>query len=163
MEEKEKPYFEHKKRPRLPLEHYRGAERFFLTLCTNEKKKRFTGEWNYDQMQTFLSRSAGKYRIHVCVYCFMPEHVHLLVFGEPDADIQAFIRLFKQLTSFYFKQKTGQKLWQTSFFDRKLRTDEGTIEVAQYVLSNPVRRGLTKNPLDYPYSGSFMVPVDELV
>jgi hypothetical protein len=39
MEEKEKPYFEHKRRPRLPLEYYKGMERFFLLYALMKKRK----------------------------------------------------------------------------------------------------------------------------
>jgi hypothetical protein len=35
-----------------------------------------------------------------------------------------------------------------------LRDDEATLTVVRYVLANPVRKGLVREPRDYPFSGS---------
>jgi hypothetical protein len=35
-----------------------------------------------------------------------------------------------------------------------LRDDEATLSVARYILENPVRARLVRNPQDYPFSGS---------
>jgi hypothetical protein len=73
-----------------------------------------------------------------------------------------FIRLFKQLTSYDYKKRTGLKLWQDSFYDSVLDGREGIMEVASYILANPVRKGLVTAALDYRYSGSFVYSAEDL-
>jgi hypothetical protein len=44
-----------------------------------------------------------------------------------------------------------------------LRDDEVTQTVAKYILENPVRAGLMREPLDYPFSGSLVYSREQLV
>lgn len=92
-------------------------------------------------------------------YCFMPDHLHLLVEGDEEADLIKFIREFKQLTAYSYKNVAGHKLWQRSFYDRVLRVDEDARAVARYICNNPVRKGLAASPLEYPFIGSFIASV----
>ena len=43
------------------------------------------------------------------------------------------------------------KVWQEESFDRALRKEEQVQEKLFYMLENPVRAGLARNPLDYPW------------
>jgi len=45
------------------------------------------------------------------------------------------------------------KLWQKSFYDHIIRKDESLVKVCEYVLANPVRKGLAARPEDWPFSG----------
>jgi REP element-mobilizing transposase RayT len=100
----------------------------------------------------------------VVVYCLMPDHMHALLEGlADDADFRECVRVFKQCTSFEWKRVSGAKLWQRSYFDRILRADEDTISVARYILENPVRAKLVKDPLEYPFLGSATMDVRDLM
>ena len=46
--------------------------------------------------------------------------------------------------------------WQKSFWDHFLRVEEDLQEVVDYVLYNPIRRGLVEEWRDYPFSGSLV-------
>jgi REP element-mobilizing transposase RayT len=69
----------------------------------------------------------------------------------------------KQYSGFYFKQRFGQQLWHRYRFERTLRDDEATLSVARYILENPVRAGLVRNAEDYPFSGSAVHSVAEIL
>lgn len=43
-----------------------------------------------------------------------------------------------------------QALWQDGFHDHALRAEEDVVEVARYVVSNPLRAGLVRCLGDYP-------------
>jgi putative transposase len=103
-----------------------------------------------------LREAAARTGFEVLAYCFMPEHLHLLVRAVEEADLVAFVRLFKQLSGYDYRRSTGdpQVLWQTSYHDHVLRREEDTLAVARYVWGNPVRAGLADSPREYPYSGS---------
>ena len=134
---------------------YRGFHRYFLTFCTFERQRRFTTVDAVDLVMLQIQRAAGEERFAVIAYCFMPDHVHLLVEAQADdSDARRFIKSAKQYAGFYFRQRFGQQLWQRYGFERTLRDDEATLSVARYIFENPVRARLVRNPEDYPFSGS---------
>jgi putative transposase len=87
----------------------------------------------------------------------------MLVEGDEGSDLKEFVRLFKSRSSYYYKIITGLPLWQSSYYDRILRKDEDSLKVAEYIVNNPVRGGLVIDALQYPYSGSFVCPLSEVV
>ncbi len=94
----------------------------------------------------------------------MEDHVHLLVETESEvADLQRFVKLMKQRSGFRFSKRFGQRLWQGSYFDRTLRSDEATEDAMRYILDNPVRARLVKSPLEYPFMGSDYGPLEEIL
>ena len=100
-----------------------------------------------------LEAACLKYDFACLAYCFMPDHAHLLVSSEGGASAQLFMRHFKQLSGFAYKQSTGEHLWQISYYDRVARVEEAIRPIAQYIWLNPVRKGLAKAALEYPFSG----------
>jgi len=51
---------------------------------------------------------------------------------------------------------TGKRLWQRSYYDHIVRKVESLEEICEYILDNPVRKGLVKNCQEYPYSSLFI-------
>jgi putative transposase len=144
------------KRPRrLAGVSYVGYQRYFLTFCTAHRHHAFEGDVVADRCLTQLRRSATAHDMAVVAYCFMPDHLHLLVYGIGEsADLRAFVAAFKQATGFAYRRQYGRHLWQPGYFDRVLRDDESTEAVARYVLENPVRAGLTARLGEYRLAGS---------
>jgi len=64
---------------------------------------------------------------------------------------------------FMHAQKYRKTLWQRYGFEHVLRDDEATIEVAKYILANPVRAGLAATVEEYPHVGSFVYEVKNLI
>ena len=94
----------------------------------------------------------------------MPDHVHLLIEGTTaGADCKAFIKRAKQFSGFYFAKQFGGKLWQRYGFERVLRDDEATLVVASYIVANPVRAGLVQCAEEYPFVGSLVYSMQELL
>ena len=48
-------------------------------------------------------------------------------------------------------QKLTEKFWQTAFYDHALREEEDRLDVARYIVANPLRAGLVERLADYPY------------
>ena len=161
--DKEKVGLPVRKRPaRLACFDYVGPCRYFVTLCTAGKRPVFAHSFDYTLTLGILSRVAGRFGIDVLTYCFMPDHLHLLLEGTENTDLKEFIRVFKQMTSYYCNDDSGI-LWQRSYYDRILRRDEDSVAVARYILNNPVRRELVEAVTDYPYSGSFVAPLNDIL
>ena len=143
---------------------YRGFYRYFLTFCTHHRTPHFATPQNVDLVREQFQRTCTEQRFAGIAYCFMPDHLHLLVAGErDDADLKRFIKNAKQYSGFHFRRQTGLMLWQRYGFEHVLRGDEDTMNVADYIIANPVRAGLVTSPAAYPYWGSFLYSRAELL
>jgi len=107
-----------------------------------------------------LRESVGKFRARVYAYCFMPDHVHVLVRTPPETDFLEFVDHFKQLSGHRLRTEIGdgRSVWQPRFYDHALRSSEGVLPTLRYIFANPIRAGIVENANDYPYSGSFEWP-----
>ena len=119
---------------RLSPANYLGRGRYFLTFCTFERRSTF---------------------VAILAYCFMPDHVHLLVEACADAcDLRRFAKMAKQRSGGVHARTAGQRLWQEGYYDRVLRREDDAYDMARYIFMTPVRAGLARTPTDYPYRGS---------
>jgi putative transposase len=132
-------------------------------MCTHQRRRWFTHASVVALGRLLLLRTAASQDFAIAAYCFMPDHLHALVEGESEvADLRRFVSLFKQQAGFRFSREHDGVLWQDGYHDRILRDDEQTLEVARYVLENPVRAGLVSSYEQYPFSGSGKYSVREL-
>jgi REP element-mobilizing transposase RayT len=45
---------------------------------------------------------------------------------------------------------TFNRIWQRGFYDRSIRKEDDLIDIARYIVANPVRAGLVTSIRDYP-------------
>ena len=103
-------------------------------------------------------------RFALLAYCFMPDHLHLLVEGTADdCNLPAFVNAAKQRSGRAHANIFGTRLWQDGYYDRVLRPTDDSRAIARYILENPVRAGLVRTPLAYPYLGSAVWSVRDLL
>ena len=117
-----------------------------------------------DLVRTQFSRVSADEHFSVLAYCFMPDHVHLLIQGETDhADCRSFIKYSKQCSGFHYRKTFGERLWQRYGYERTLRNEEATLSVARYILENPLRAGLVSAVQDYAFLGSDLYSVSQVL
>jgi putative transposase len=143
--------------------HYRGKFSHFLTAGTYRRRPAFVDEPLCRVVTSQLLRSAATHGFAVTAYCLMPDHAHVLVEAErPEADFVKWVNLWRQLSGFWERQRTGEFLWQEGYWDHTLRDDESALAVAAYIVLNPVRARLVTSPDQYPFTGSSRFSVLEL-
>jgi putative transposase len=126
-----------------------------LTFCTYRRAPLLVHPSLIDVLVTQILRAGNCAAFAILAYCFMPDHVHLLVEGtSQEALLPRFLKLAKQLSGFHGKRVVGSAIWQAGCYERLLRLDEDSRRVAAYILLNPVRGHLVSRPEDYPFSGS---------
>jgi putative transposase len=153
------PYPPH--HPGLP---YTGRHHYFLTFCTAGQARVFEDSAAVDLVRTQILRAAGEYGFEITAYCYMPDHVHLLVHGvRDDSDCKAFIKAAKQYSGYYFRQRWYSRLWQRYGFERVIRDDRERAFVIGYMVANPVRAGLVSHPEQYAHLGSHLHSLEELL
>ena len=143
---------------------YVGLFRYFLTFCTVNRHPHFVDRQRVDVVLEQVLRAAADTDFAVVAYCFMPDHLHILIEARSEAcDCLGFIKRAKQFSGYYFKQRFGTPLWQRYGYEHVLRGDEDTLSVARYILENPLRAALVASVDEYPFVGSTMYSVREIL
>jgi putative transposase len=95
-----------------------------------------------------------KYYLHEFVV--MPDHFHLLITPISPVTLEKAVQFVKGGFSYRAKKELSfhGEIWQTSFYDRRLRDANEYATFCQYIHMNPVRRGLVALPDDFPYSSA---------
>jgi REP element-mobilizing transposase RayT len=85
----------------------------------------------------------------------MPDHLHVLLqLGTADRTLGALVGSVKRFaTQASWEIGYEGQLWQSRFYDHVMRTHEDGRRMAQYILDNPVRRGLVGEAELYQFSG----------
>jgi putative transposase len=137
-----------------------GAYRYSLCFVTDSRAALFVTHGIVGAAVREIQRTSIEDDFALLAYCFMPDHVHLVLEGRSArADLQRFAKIAKQRVAYVFRTKFAIPLtWQQGFYERVLRSDQDTDIVVRYVLDNPVRAGLVQVAEDYPFSGALYWP-----
>lgn len=102
-----------------------------------------------------LIESMNRRNYRVYCYCFMPDHVHLLLNPKSsNVELSRFIQIFKSKSAVLALKQCGiRRLWQRSYYEHILRESESIIETAEYILQNPVRKGMVSDYKNYRFCG----------
>lgn len=100
----------------------------------------------------FHYRRQNYYLLHAFV--LMPNHFHLLV--TPIISLERSLQVIKGGFSYRAKKELlfGGEIWQTSFYDRRVRNLVEYEAFEQYIHENPVKAGLAASAAEYPYSSA---------
>ena len=144
---------ERRSSPRLTTFDYIGPYAYSLTLNTAARHREFTGKEAVHDCLEALYEASTHHGFTVLAYCFMPNHLHLLVKSSETSSLVPFMKRFKQLSSYRHKQRTGRPLWHRSYYDHVLRREDDLLAAAEYIWNNPVRAGLVAERDAYPFIG----------
>jgi len=102
-----------------------------------------------------MDEAARVYRIRIFAYCIMDSHYHLVLQNSSGRMSEFFKKLNGHYGTLYRKQHSGAGyVFQNRYRSRIIQDDSYLIQVIGYVLNNPVRAGLVKDFLDYPWSSA---------
>jgi putative transposase len=152
--------------PRFPDFTYTGFNRYFLTVCTDQRAPTFRDIEFGLYVATLFLQIGARLAFEVIAYCVMPDHLHLLVHGTTEESaLKLYMHRCKQQTGFEWKnrRKHRRRLWQEGFHDRILRDTDPDEGVIRYIIENPVRAGLVDDAREYPLSGSTRYDINELL
>lgn len=145
----------HEKQHRLAKEFYIGETSIAFTLCIKPQSQLFIEPEIANIFTDILREVVVKENCIVPVYCFMPDHQHLILTGRADdSDILKAITGYKQRTGFWFSRNRPAVRWQKDFYDHVIRTSESIAVQVRYILDNPVRKGLVSSWDEYVYKGA---------
>ena len=130
-----------------------GQPVFLTVRCSGDRNPFVTPALNSEVVGALL-RERRRSRCSLYAYCLMPNHLHILVAPRRDgASVLDMLRRYKGTsTRIAWRFGITGRLWQPRYYDRVVRRGEAVEQVADYILYNPVRRGLVLEPEDYRWS-----------
>jgi putative transposase len=150
------------KRHRLDEQCYVGRVVVAFTLCIKDRISIFTSESLCHHFRQLLFEEARQQGCDVIAYVFIPDHCHIILEGKKDnSQTLDVIKRFKQKSGFWFYQNRMDVRWQKDFYDHIIREDETLEKHINYLLENPIRRGISTDWHDYRFKGSMVYNFDE--
>ena len=158
---------ENPKRKRIRIERfdYSASGAYFITVCTANREKIFWKDVGADiirpqnvplsangkTVEQAIREIAGHYEnVFVDKYCIMPDHIHLILRIESDANgrmisaptVSTVVGSMKRWVS----KQIGRPIWQKSFYDHGIRNRQDYNEIWEYIENNPLKWLLKKAP-----------------
>jgi REP element-mobilizing transposase RayT len=131
-----------------------GGSWYFLTFRT--RGQILSPEARSIVAETVSYNDEKKYGLATAV--IMPDHVHLLLLPhKKDGDNYFSLEeILGPLKGFSAKRinkvfNLSGAFWQSESFDRIVRDEKEWLEKYNYILNNPVKRGLVEKPNDYKW------------
>jgi REP element-mobilizing transposase RayT len=137
---------------------------YFVTFTVDQRRPLLIGvvaqhfiehllQWQRESGFTLLS------------FVVMPDHVHLLGILTGQSRLSDVVRRLKGRTGRALNRLLGRSgpFWQSAFYDHALRAEESVEKIARYIEENPVRRGLVRDPCEYPYSSANLVYAEQML
>ena len=147
---------EPRKRLRLEGFDYSQEGYYFLTVCTHNRETLFENPPVADMIEKYLSDASHKYPgVNLDRYVVMPNHVHAILQivgadlcvgpGTTSEKIPLIMKWFKtQTTNAYLRgirqyswATISGKLWQRSYHDRIIRSEDELNVLRAYIRENP--------------------------
>jgi putative transposase len=137
------------KHHRLNKSFYIGRVIVCFTLCINQKKEVFKDKKIVSVFKNILYDTASTYGFNLPVFLFMPDHLHLILYGKnEDSDCLKMVNMFKQKTGYWLLQNKIVFRWQKDYYDHIIKHENDLHNQMFYVLNNPVRAGIVDNWYD---------------
>ncbi len=152
------------KKHRLPSRSYQGQVAVAFTVRIEGSDDAFTDADLVERFKKYLETSAKRYHCLIPIFCFMPDHLHVIFEGKTDnADAREAMIRFKRLTGRWLSESRKAFRWQKDFYDHILRPNEDVRNQVRYIANNPVRKKLVDDWTKYPHTGSFGYDLHDLV
>jgi len=131
---------------------YPGAF-YHVTSRGNERRTVFQSNRDREKFLSYLETTHERYGAVIHVYCLMGNHYHLLL-ETPRGNLSKILHYINGAYTTYFNIKRSRfgHLFQGRFKGILVDKDEYCKELSRYVHLNPVRAGMVKTPLEYPWS-----------
>lgn len=152
------------KKHRLPRPAYRSEVLVAFTACTARRTSGLAATSVVKRCVAFMADAAERHHCTVPIYCFMPDHLHVMLWGQSaEADAWRSMVRFKQRSGYWLSQSGQSVRWQKDFYDRVLRPHEDWRRHVRYIAANPVRAGLVERWDRYPFTGAIGHDLEAIV
>jgi REP element-mobilizing transposase RayT len=118
---------------------------FFITInCVPRGKNQLCLPEAAPKVLASIAHNHEKLVWHCRLCLLMPDHLHAILCFPRDGGMETAVKNWKHFVAAKHKIE-----WQRDFFDHRLRDEHQLQEKADYILNNPVRKGLCEKPEDW--------------
>lgn len=131
---------------------YHPGGLYFFTVVTANRRPCFGTQSALDVLRAGLRYVMVRRSFQLDAIVVLPDHLHCLwQLPAGDAD---YSNRWKMLKSYVTRHMQGQPgpLWQPRFWEHMIRDDEDRQRHIDYIHFNPVKHGLTNDPVAWPAS-----------
>jgi putative transposase len=139
----DRPHGKNLRRGRVSL----SGQIYHITTVTLGREPVFSDLLNARLLITSLRQAQVRDEASTLAFVVMPDHLHWLMQLGDGQSLSRVVSAVKAVTS----HQLGKGIWQRGFHDHALRSDEDLVEVARYIIANPLRAGLVEHLGDYPH------------
>lgn len=154
---------------------YDGTYLYFVTFTINNHIPLFTDAIYRDIVINSLKFSIENRSLRIFAYVIMSTHIHLIVFDAQfdNQRLQKTINEFRKFTGnallkqikkddqsilekFIETHRTDRehRIWAVGFHPIGIENEKMLVQKINYIHENPVKAGLTDNPLNWKYSSA---------
>jgi len=146
------------KKIRINAEIYaQGGRACLITICSFQDLPLFTNHAFTLHCMDLFESLCRNYQIFIYAYCFMPDHLHAVISVRGIKSIIDLVRAFKSKATIDSRRYGYQgRIFQPRFYDHFARTMKDLENEINYILLNPIRKGLAAEISDYAYSRWFV-------
>ena len=118
------------------------------------KQSIFEEDADYIKMKEIITELKTEMHFEVYVYCFMSNHVHILLKEQNMGDISLIMkRLLTKYARWYnIKYRRSGALIANRYKSQPVEVDEYFMSVVRYIHQNPLKAKMVKNIGDYKWS-----------
>jgi len=120
----------------------------------NDRAACFRDDSDYLVYMAHLRDRSSRLGCALHAYCLMTNHVHLLLTPASPGACIALMRDLGQRYVQYFNRRHGRSgtLWEGRYRSCVTESARYVLACYRYIELNPVRAGMTRDPLEYPWS-----------
>ena len=140
---------------------------YFLTIATHERYPLFHDARARVFLREAVEKTQTDWPMTIHEMVLLPDHIHLLCgIDSEDQDYSTRIRIIKKRFTHAWLANGGAEgastssrrrrgirgVWQKRFYEHTIRNQREFRDHVVYIHMNPVKHGLAKRPIDWPWS-----------
>jgi REP element-mobilizing transposase RayT len=134
---------------------------YLVTIVTHLREQWFKYFYSTRLMVKEMQRLEREGSVTWLAWVVMPDHFHALLSLDGRVSLSEAMNKLKGRSARVINKlldRTGP-FWQSSFYDHALRREEDRLQLARYVVANPLRAGIVERLGDYPHWDSVWLPL----
>lgn len=126
---------------------------YLVTTVTHARRRMFENLYAARLLIAEMRRLEAEGVLTWLAWVVMPDHLHGLLSLGDGPDLSAAMNTLKGRSARSINRLLNRNgpLWQMSFHEHALRREEDRLQVARYIVANPLRAGLVERIGDYPH------------
>lgn len=126
---------------------------YHVILRGINRQRIFEDDEDYEKLLETLKDYKEKSGYEIYAYCFMSNHVHILL-KEGQEELGTIFRRIGATYVYWYNWKYNRRghLFQGRYKSETVETDRYFLTVLRYIHQNPLKAGMVKKILEYPWS-----------